>query len=61
MEQNGLRPKDLGNVLQSRARASDVLNRKRPLTLSQIRAIRTEWHIPYHVLVQEYAPDKFAK
>ena len=53
MDQNGFTVKDLGEVLHSRLRASDILNRKRDLNLSQIRTIHAAWSIPYDVLMQE--------
>jgi HTH-type transcriptional regulator/antitoxin HigA len=37
-------------VLIGRNRASEVLNRVRPLTLPMIRAISTEWKIPIEAL-----------
>lgn len=51
MEQNGMRPKDLGEVVHSRARASDILNGNRGLSLEQIRAIHAAWRIPYEALI----------
>ena len=45
---------DLGKLLGSRARASEVLARKRPLTLSMIRAVSAAWNIPVEVLAQPY-------
>ena len=39
----------------SRSRASEILNRKRPLTLKHIRTISRELRIPPAVLIEEYA------
>ena len=36
------------------SRASEVLNRRRPLTLPMIRALSAEWNLPADVLVREY-------
>jgi HTH-type transcriptional regulator/antitoxin HigA len=51
MEQNGLIQRDLGRVIGSESRASEILNRKRPLTVEQIRAIHRAWKIPLDILV----------
>jgi HTH-type transcriptional regulator/antitoxin HigA len=51
MEQNGYRAKDLAAVIGSESRASEILNRRRPLTLPMIRAIHTAWSIPLDSLV----------
>lgn len=45
---------DLADVLGSRSRASEVLNRQRPLTLKQIRTISRVWNIPADPLIREY-------
>ena len=41
---------ELGHLLGSRARASEILSRKRPLTLARIRVISEAWHLPIAVL-----------
>ena len=41
-------------LLIGRNRASEVLNRVRPLTLEMIRAISKEWRIPTDVLAAQY-------
>lgn len=51
MEQHGLKSKDLGDLIGSRARASEILNRKRALSLPQIRAIHDVWHISAEALI----------
>jgi HTH-type transcriptional regulator/antitoxin HigA len=53
MEQNDRTQADLGRVLGSRSRASEILNGKRELTLDQIRTLAREWHIPAAALVGE--------
>ncbi|MCH8183421.1 MAG: helix-turn-helix domain-containing protein [Proteobacteria bacterium] len=53
MEQMGLTRKDLEPILGSRARVSEILNWKRPLTLPMIRRLAAELKIPADVLIQE--------
>jgi HTH-type transcriptional regulator/antitoxin HigA len=53
MDQEGLTRADLVRILGSRARVSEVLNRRRPLTLSMIRRLRREFGISADVLVGE--------
>ena len=53
MEQAGLAPTDLQPYLQSKSKVSEVMNRKRPLSLSMIRALHRGLQIPAEVLVQE--------
>lgn len=45
---------DLARIIGSRARASEVLNRKRRLTLDMIRAISAEWKLPIDTLTGPY-------
>lgn len=51
---------DLAALLGSRARASEILNRKRHLTLEQIRAISAAWHLPIALLAAPYRLEKNA-
>ncbi len=53
MEQAGLAPVDLEPYLQSKSKVSEVMNRKRPLSISMIRALHRGLQIPAEVLVQE--------
>ena len=53
MEQEGLTRKDLQKYLGSASKVSEVLHRKRPLSLSMIRALHAGLGIPLEVLVQE--------
>ncbi|HEV2098318.1 MAG TPA: helix-turn-helix domain-containing protein [Stellaceae bacterium] len=55
MEQKGLSRRDLEPAIGSRGRVSEILNRKRPLTLPMVRALSALLHIPADVLIQEYA------
>ena len=54
MEARGLRQKDLATLIGSQPRASEVLNRRRPLTLPMIRILSAEWRLPADLLVREY-------
>lgn len=54
MEQMGMNQKDLAEVVGFTSRVSEILNRKRKLTLNMIRKLSTTLHIPTEVLVQEY-------
>lgn len=53
MEGRGYTQADLARLLGSRSRASEVLARKRDLTLDQIRRLRREWRIPADSLIGE--------
>jgi len=53
MEQRGLRQKDIANLLGGKNRASEVLSRKRPLTLPMIRAIYEKLDVPAELLIRE--------
>lgn len=52
MEQRGLSRKDLEKVLGSRSRVSEVLNRKRGLTIEMIRRLHKELGIPAESLIR---------
>lgn len=54
MESRGLLRRDLEPYLGSRARVSEVLNRKRPLTMEMIRNLHRGFGIPAEVLIQPY-------
>ncbi|MCB0233373.1 MAG: transcriptional regulator [Anaerolineae bacterium] len=53
MEQEGLTRKDMTVYIGSPSKVSEVLNRKRPLSLSMIRALHQGLGIPAEILVQE--------
>ncbi len=53
MEQAGLKQQDLVPYMGSRGKVSEVLNRKRPLTLSMMRGLHRGLGIPAEVLLQE--------
>lgn len=54
MEQNGLTDADLGIILNSRSRVSEIFKRKRALTITQIRVLNEKLHIPAATLIKEY-------
>ena len=53
MEQQGLRQKDIAELVGGKNRASEVLSRKRPLTLAMVRALHEKLGIPSELLIQE--------
>ena len=55
METGGYSQADLGRLLGSRQRASEVLSGKRPLTLAMIRVLHHRWGIPAESLIQPSA------
>jgi len=55
MEANNYTQSDLVGVLGSKARASELLNRKREIGLDQIRKISRAWGIPAGSLVGDLA------
>ena len=54
MEQMGMKQKDLAEVVGFKSRVSEILNKKRKLTLDMIRKLNTTLHIPTEVLIQDY-------
>ncbi len=54
MEQEGLRQKDLVGIVGSKSRVSEVLNRKRKLTIDMIRNLHKTLHIPIESLFLDY-------
>lgn len=54
MELHGLKQSALSSVIGSRSRASEVLNRKRPLTMDMAFRINREWRIPAETLIRPY-------
>ncbi len=53
MEQMNLTPRDLVPLMGSRSKVSEVLSRKRPLTLSMVRALHKGLRIPAKALLRE--------
>jgi HTH-type transcriptional regulator/antitoxin HigA len=54
MEQMGYSQNDLAEVVGLKSRASEILNRKRKLTLEMIRNLHKTMRIPTNVLIQSY-------
>lgn len=54
MEQMGMKQKDLAEFVGFKSRVSEILNKKRKLTLEMIRKLNTNLHIPTEVLIQDY-------
>jgi HTH-type transcriptional regulator/antitoxin HigA len=54
IEDDGRTQKELADLLGSPSRASEVLNRKRALTLPMIHKIAEAWHIPAEMLIRPY-------
>jgi len=54
MEQLGYKQKDLAEAIGLKSRVSEILNRKRKLTLDMIRKLHDVLGIPTEVLVKEY-------
>ncbi|MBK7559400.1 MAG: helix-turn-helix domain-containing protein [Chitinophagaceae bacterium] len=54
MEQLGYNQSDLANVIGLKSRASEILSKKRKLTLDMIRNLHDTLHIPTDVLIQSY-------
>ena len=54
MEQLGMKQKDLAEIIGFKSRVSEILNKKRKLTLEMVRKLNTSLHIPTEVLIQEY-------
>ena len=55
MESRGLSRRDLEPFIGSRARVSEILNRKRPLTMDMIRNLHKMLGISAEALIQPYA------
>lgn len=54
MEQLGYNQSDLAEIIGQKSRASEILSRKRKLSLEMIRRIHDKLHIPTEVLIQLY-------
>lgn len=54
MDQEGLTTKDLLPIFRTRARASEVMAKKRRLNLAMIRRLHARLAIPVECLVQDY-------
>lgn len=54
MEQSGMKNKDLAQVIGYKSRVSEILTKKRKLTLNMIRKLHEKMNIPYESLMTEY-------
>ncbi len=54
MEQMGMKQKDLAEIVGFKSRVSEILNKKRKLTLEMVRKLNVNLHIPTEVLIQDY-------
>ena len=54
MEQLGYNQSDLATIIGLKSRASEILNKKRKLTLDMIRNLHNTLNIPTDVLIQCY-------
>jgi HTH-type transcriptional regulator / antitoxin HigA len=54
MEQLGYNQADLVNVIGFKSRVSEIMNRKRKLSLEMIRKLNSSLSIPTDVLIREY-------
>lgn len=52
MESKGVTRKDLESCIGSRARISEILNKKRKLTLPMIRKLNEKFKIPARILIR---------
>jgi HTH-type transcriptional regulator / antitoxin HigA len=51
---------ELAELLKSRSRASEILSRRRPLTVDMIHKISKAWKIPADLLVRPYRIERAA-
>ena len=54
MEQMGYNQTDLAHIVGLKSRASEILNKKRKLSLEMIRQLHERLNIPTDVLIQTY-------
>lgn len=57
MQEQGLRQADIAAIVGGKNRASEILSRKRPLTLSMVRALHEKLGIPSELLIREPAAE----
>ena len=58
MEERDLSRSDLAKLVGSPSRASEFMNRKRPLTLAAIQKNHDAWKLPADALIQPYHIDR---
>lgn len=54
LEQLGYSQKELAQIIGLKSRASEILSKKRKLSLTMIRQLHAKLNIPTDVLIQEY-------
>jgi HTH-type transcriptional regulator / antitoxin HigA len=54
MAATGRSQTDLAQIIGSRPRASEVIARKRALTIGMIRSLASAWHLPATLLIASY-------
>jgi HTH-type transcriptional regulator/antitoxin HigA len=54
MEEMQLKQKDIAHSLGGKSRASEILNRKRKLTIEMIRNLSEKLNLPVSLLIQDY-------
>ena len=54
IDEGGHTQAELAELLGSRSRASEILNRRRALTVEMIHTISTEWKVPAELLIKPY-------
>ena len=54
MEQMNMQKKDLAEIIGYKGRVTEILNRKRKLSLKMIRNLHEKMNIPYESLLTEY-------
>ena len=52
MDRLDMKQADFGRLIGSRSRASEILARKRPLTMKQAWTLHEQWRIPAEVLLR---------
>ncbi len=58
MEQSGMKKSDLAQFLGGRNRSTEILNRKRNLSIRMMRVLHKKMHIPADSLLSETKPIK---
>lgn len=58
IEQTSIKRSQLDKILGGRNRTSEILNKKRKLSLNMIRRLHNDLHIPYHLLLKDYKREK---
>jgi HTH-type transcriptional regulator / antitoxin HigA len=58
MEQSGMKKSDLARFLGGRNRSTEILNRKRGLSIRMMRVLHKKMHIPAESLLSETKPIK---